>query len=284
MKKIASFALLFCILATALSLPIFSAKESGVVQSPEQNYETYVLNNALTYTCVYDPEQKRVNISGSLNKDVFKDYSAWTLCVYAVPAGSTEWDVVADPKAVPVAEALISIKFEFSLKADQVSYKYSRYAVFLRSPSGKLMLTSEPQYPEVRSTFEGVSEDRNYKGVYCEFSSFVSDIDAGTVILPVYVNSLVSSTSSSMFILADKKQQFFNKDVIDTLDIAVRSLSVTGAKIYFRLLYKTDENDTVTAEYELPRMDDPAELVKLHAVVSFLSERWRSIRKKTERE
>ena len=273
MKKIISLFITVCILFASLSLPVLALDQENEDTNEDISVNDGIFNNALTYTCIYDIQKKRVTLSGSLNKEIFSDYGGWSLCVYAVPFGATEYDVVTKSDSKPLAQALISINFQFSFKADQIEYRYSRYAIFLRSPQGEMILAAKAQYPEVNSTFELPEGIRNYKGISTEFSSFVTDVDAGTLILPVHLDELFSQNSSSTFVLADGKQYFFNKSTVDKLDMAINSTTVSGTKVYLRLLYKDLELD-VASEYSIPRLEQVDELVKLHCAVSFLAGRY----------
>ena len=180
MKKFLCIFVTCCILFAGLSLPLFAIDgENEEISSEPEN----VLGDALTYVCNYDAEKKRVMLSGSLNNEIFSDHGGWSICVYAVPTGTSEYDVIEDPDSKPLAETLISKKFEFSLKADEIRYRYSRYAIFLRSPDGEMVLASKAQYPEVKYSEKVAEGMRNYKGISADFSSFVTDIDAGTLIL-----------------------------------------------------------------------------------------------------
>ncbi len=271
MKKYISFLLALLILTLSLSLPV-SALENEATTS---NDEEKTWNDLITYTCVYNIETKRVNVSGTLDSTVFADYSDWTLCVYAIPAGKTGEDIISDPNAEPLAEAIVSIKFEFVFNAEKTVDRYSLYAIFLRSPQNELISTVEAQYPKVESSFEYADNKRYYKGLQKDFSSFLTEIEAGTAILPVSLNSLFSNTSTSLFVFADQKQYFFNGSEIEKLDVAIRSMSVSGTKVYLRFLYEANvAGANGSSRYALPDLYNSDTLVKIHSVVTFLTERY----------
>ncbi len=275
MKKFLCLFVTFCMIFTIFSLPAFADDQNSSTNNEPQSDDGEVLNDAISYTCTYDHTQKRVVLSGSLNNEIFSDYGGWSLCVYDVPIGASEYDVVKNAESKPLAETLISKKFEFSLKAEEVRYRYSSYAIFLRSPEGETVLAARAQYPEVKSSFMPENDMRGYKGISSEFSSFVSEVDAGTLILPVYIDDLFSDASSNIFVLADGKQYFFNKKTVEDLDVAINSTTVSGAKVYLRLIYENNNpEDETSYEYSVPFIDKGDELVKLHAVISFLSERY----------
>lgn len=271
MKKYISFLLALLILTLSFSLPVSALENEAMTSNDEED----TWNDSITYTCVYNIETKRVNVSGTLDSTVFADYSDWTLCVYTIPAGKTEEDIISDPNAEPLAEAMVSIKFEFVFNAEKTVDRYSLYAIFLRSPQNELTSTIEAKYPKVESSFEYADNRRYYKGLQKDFSSFSTEIEAGTAILPVDLNSLFSNTSTSLFVFADQKQYFFNGSAIEKLDVAIRSMSVSGTKVYLRFLYEINIAGTNgSSRYALPDLYNSDTLVKIHSVVTFLTERY----------
>lgn len=293
MKRALSILLLTCMLLSAFSLTVFAESnatdtvitdidmidgtDAETVESAEKTESEEEIVDIAAFSCVYDAEVKRVKLSGTLKSDVFADHSDCTLAVYAVPLGMSEDDVISNRKSKCLAEAPVSIKFEFSFKASNILDRYLRYAVFLRSPSGEYTLTTEAQYPEVASTFEPSNNKKYYKGLAAEYGSEHNSIVPGSAIIPIYWDSLFSdSSSSSLFMGADGEQFFFNKSTIEQLDIAVRSMSLSDTKIYLRLL-KTPENTAGAfgAEYVMPDVYDSEVVTKIHAAITFLTERYR---------
>ena len=263
--------LVLSMLFAALSLPVLANTSTGVTVSDS----SLDMTDMLSFKSVYDPEKKRVNISGTLGGEVFDNYRDWKIVAYAVPPGKSEDQVVLDPDSEPLAEVTASINVELSFKIDNLVDLYSRYAIFLRSPEGEFKLTTEPQYPEVASTYKSSGNREGYKGIAGEIGAVSSELSAGTAIIPVYWDKLFSETSSTLFFLADGKQYFFNKSVIDAFDVAVRSMSASGSKIYLRLL-KTPETLEIGSEYVMPDVYDSDVITKIHAAISFLTERYQS--------
>ena len=262
MKRYISLILCAFILFVSFSLPIYAVNDDN----PEQSN---LLEDALSYTCSYDIEAKRVKVSGTMNSEIFRDYSDWTLCVFKLPFGKNESDIISDISAKPIAETMVSIKFDFSFKAEDVADRYSRYAIFLRSPQNEYVLTTEAQYPEVNSTVPIFDTRRYFKGIAGEFSSLSSEIEPGTAILDIDLDSVFSDTSTSLFVFVDNKQYFFNENIISSLDLAVRSMSVSGSRIYFRFLY-----GEYRSEQSIPDIYDRQVLVKIHSLVVFLVQRY----------
>lgn len=267
MKRYICLLLVITTFFTLISLPISA---EGTV-----NKETLDVKDVLSFKSVYDSEKKRVNISGTLEGDFFESYRDWKIVAYAIPPGASVRQISENPDVKPLAEVTASINVELSFKINSLVDLYSRYAIFLRSPDGEMKLTTEPQYPEVVSTYESDKDYTNYKGIVADIGTIPSEISAGTAIIPLYWDKLFSDTSSILFFLADGKQYFFNKSAIDELDVAIRSMSISGSRVYLRLL-KTPESAEIGSEYVMPDVYDESVITKMHAAISFLVERYRS--------
>lgn len=267
MKRYICLLLVLTTFLTLISMPV--SAEATVKE------DSLGVKDALSFKSVYDPEKKRVNVSGTLGGEFFESYRDWKIVAYAVPPGASVTQISENPDVKPLAEVTASINVELSFKIDSLVDLYSRYAIFLRSPEGELKLTTEPQYPEVASTYKADESRESFKGLATSFSSLSSELSAGTAIVPVYWDKLFSDTSSILFFLADGKQYFFNKSAIDELDVAIRSMSASGSRVYLRLL-KTPESAEIGSEYVMPDVYDEAVITKIHAAISFLTERYRS--------
>lgn len=281
-KRILALILVLIMIMPLFSLPTTAATvEDKSDISTETSNDTYEedleqVEDIASFKCDYDIEAKRIKVSGTLDNSVFAEHSDWTLAVYAVPPGMSENDVIADPEAKALAETSVSIKFEFSFKVDEVIDRYSRYAIFLRSPSDEFLLTTEAQYPEVASSLEQDLNKNSYKGLSADFSSASSEINPGTTVISVYWDELFSENPSSMFYVVEDKQFFFDKQKIESLDVAIRSLSIAHSKVYLRLLKKADKSIT-DAEYVMPDVYDGEIIMQIHAAISFLAERYANI-------
>lgn len=288
MKRYISVVLLIALLLSVFSLPI--AAESDTIEDAiasekiesasdkSQEMQDDVVDIA-SYNCIYDTEAKRIKLSGTLSSEVFANRSGSTIAVFAVPPGASEYEIVNDKNSKCLAEAPVSIKFEFSFRASRIIDRYSRYAIFLRSPEGEYTLTTEAQYPEVASDFEATNNKKYYKGLFSEYSSVSDDIQAGSAIIPLYWDSVFSdSSNSNLFIDVDGEKLFFNKSVIGELDIAIRSMSLSDTRVYLRLLKRpqgdADLEGRFGAQYLMPDVYDEDTIAKIHAVITFLTERY----------
>ena len=285
MKNVISVFLLLAVLLSAFSLPMSaqSAEASSNIDATGETAEAVSkdlqthTDDMVSYSCVYDTEAKRVRLIGTLNSDLFANQSDSVLVVFAVPPGETEYEALESDKNQPLAEAPVSIKFEFSFKATDIIDRYSRYAVFLRSSNGEYTLTTEAQYPEIESTFEPDSDKTHYKGIVSEYCSELTEIGPGSAIIPIYLDSLFSETASSnLFVGGNGEQFFFDRAAIDALDIAIRSLSVSNTKIYLRFLKSSGSGGSLSSniKYRMPDVYDAEIIKKIHSLVTFLTDRY----------
>jgi hypothetical protein len=256
------------------SLSVFAAAS----ELPDEEKESF--EDALSFNCTYDAESSKVSINGTMRYEAFAEHKKSKLLIYAVPPGASEYDVAKKQK--PVAEAAASIRFDFTFSNEGFLDRYSKYAIFLRSPDGELTLGTEAQYPEVEAKVERERSKTYFKGIRGASCSYYSDIDAGTVILPVYLDDLFTNVSGGYVYHLDNSQLFFSRSYIDKLDAAINSYSVSGAKVYLQYLQKNGDSfaarATDDAEYYLPNVYDEEILMLIHSLTVFLTSRYSSAR------
>lgn len=275
---ISLFAMLFSVLslsAYANAEEITSKKNESPIQETEKNM---LSENILSFSCLYDPDSKTVNIKGTMNYDAFALYGDSTILIYLIPAGKTEKEVINDPNSQPISESGVSITFDFSFKISSIEERYCRYAVFIRSADGEYILTTEAQYAETNANFKEENNKNSFKGLSGNYSSNISGVNAQTTILPVYLDLLYSNTSSGYIYQAEDQQISFNKTYIDELDTQIRSLSYFGTTVYLQFLLRSGSvlptYMSDNAEYALPNTFDKQTIIHLHAATDFLVTRY----------
>ena len=274
MKKIVSIALLMAML---LSLCLFSLDASAVALAAEKDTAEET-EDVLFFSCKYDAENKKITINGTMYHDAFALYSKATLVIYAIPQGKTENDVLNDPASKPIAETAVSINFAFTVKVKGINDIYSRYAVFLKLPEGKMILGTRAQYAEVASN-GGTSQDKScFKGISSSGSAVSSGIDADMTVIPVYLDMLYSDKASIFVYQYEHKQLFFDKVYVNEIDTRVATAFSSGAKIYFQFLVKNGKEFTdfqsASAEYYMPNVYDEKVLLLIHAATEFVAKRY----------
>ncbi len=280
MKRFLSTLIIIAMLMTfsPFIIPAFSESfsESDVGEFSSEN-----IRDILKFSCTYNPENGYISINGTMEHDAVAQHINSTIEIYEIPAGRSEYEVASSPNSVPVAKTSASMKFDFTFTSGSLSQRYSRYAIFLRSKEGKLTLGTEAQFAEVEYQPKELTKANSYKGISTSNAALISDINADTAIIPVYLNMLLTESSSGYIYRTDDKQYFFDKAYIDTLDGNVNSASAAGAKVYLRFLLGVGKQfgvaEAPNAEYILPNIYDEQTLIKIHSVTDFLVGRYENI-------
>ncbi len=269
MKRIACFILTALLLTISLSwsignIVVFASDVEIAVDAPSLFSE-----DTADFSCRLDVETSKIHLGGQIRHDVFVTHSDYRIEIYAIPPGQSAEAVLRDPNVAPIAGAAIAIKFEFALETRDILDKYSRYCVVLRSPDGTHMLASEPKFAEVGASLTVDPHDRSaYKGVATEQIATASHAGAGRVILPVYFDRLLSSTSSGYVYQSGTENLYFEKSYMEALDVNIRAATVAGAEVYLQYFPASDE---VSA---MPNVYDTDVLKTIESVTVFLCERY----------
>ena len=280
--KIFAAILISAILFSTFSLVVFAneTSESDVntsVSDSKTDSEYAPLKNALEFSCYYDTQTNKINVQGTMNYDSFAGHANSTLLIYSIPPGKTENEIINDQSITPIAQAPASITFAFSFKANTIIDRYSKYAIFLKSPDGTLTLTTEAQYAEIRTSNNEKNKD-NFKGISGKYSSDISSTNPGTVVIPVYLDAIAESSSDGYIYQIEDKQYLFNKSYIDDLDSQIRSLSFFGATVYLQFLMRPNSifktNSYEEATYVLPNSFDTENITLLHSLTHFIASRY----------
>ena len=282
-KSIAFFLLVLLIFSCAV--PLIQATEpvadsESVNPSEEEAHET-LRENSVTYICRYNKETGMIEISGNVNHDVMVTHKNHFIEVYRIFPGST-FDAVIAEEAEPLASMAIAVKFEFSLEAERISEKFSKYAIALRSPEGVVMLAAEPHFAGVDSEKSDVEIDRNaFKGIVSSQNSLGGSLGFGTAVIPVYLDRLLSDTSGGYLYLVDHTYRYFNKTYIDSLDALIRSYSAGGTEVYLQFLLPSGNSDMALSNgadegaiYDMPNVYSEETMALLSAFSEFLAERY----------
>lgn len=275
MKRIFCMALAIVMLLLICSPSVLVYAEENDLAASDESTSAEV-EDALSFSCSYDTESRRVSISGTMRYETFAKHKKSQILIYAVPPGASEYDVAK--KSEPIAVADATIRFNFSFKPDDLLGRYSRYAIFLRAADGTLTLGTEAQYPEVESKVQRDKTGKYFKGLFgCE-TSYYSDVDAGTVIIPVYLDDLFTKTSGGYVYHTENGNLYFSRSYIDKLDSSIRSVTVSGGRVYLQYLLKSGESFELAsvegASYYLPDIYDEDNLLLVHSLTDFLISRY----------
>ena len=283
MKRV--IALILMLLTVFYSFSFFAFADKGskndnetLTTESKDTVQNLQSEDILSFSCHYLPDTKTVNVKGTMNYDAFAVHGDSTLVIYAIPSGKSESDVINDENAKPIAEAPVSITFAFAFKLSNIVDRYSRYAIFLRSKDGRYILATEAQYPEATADITPINDKSDFKGLVGEYSSNISSINADMTILPVYLDDIITSKSSTYIYTVDNKQIFFNEDYVKKLDSQIRSSSLFGTKVYLRFLLRSGESIEAYSNgdsiYALPNAFDESVILSLHSITDFLVKRY----------
>ncbi len=272
------FTIVFCTLQVAaeeleftdgLDETVFESSMDGTFDNEDK------VEDILSFSCIYDGEKNKINITGTMKHDAFATHRDSTLAIYLIPPGMSEYDVINDPTSTPITETGISVNFGFTFNVDKLSQRFSKYAVFLRSPNGEMLLGTDAQYAEVKTTFTHSSSKMYFKGIAGGASSLAAKIDAGTVIVPVYLDSLITDKSNGYIYNGIDGQMFFDKAYVDELDSKINSATISGAMVYFQFLYRGSAEDAAQGiQYIMPNLYYDNELAKLYSITDFIVKRY----------
>ncbi len=270
MKKICAF-----IVCIAMIIPFFVSSASAV-----QADNTELNNNVVYYTCDYDASSKQVIIEGTVNHDFMVSHSDYIIKVVSVLPGEDFDNINIYDRSV-LAEAFMSVKFTFFIKADSNAERYSKYAVIFFSPDGEDLIVGEPKIPSVSSAFSYDSDKRiGFKGILADNMSLISDSGAGTVIIDVDFGKMLGETSDSILYPMNDSYIHIKKSYISELDKKAVSAAVGGGRVYFRLLLNADEtfiepfSYSKEKKYSIPNVYSETVIDYIYALTSFLAERY----------
>ncbi len=282
-KKLISFLLLATMLASlATPLLVVNASSDHEPHLDPSKSIPMMRENSINYACRYDEEKEKVLISGTVNHDVMIEHRDFFLDVYSIAPDQTVEETVFSEAVQPKASMEIAIKFDFSLSALTMTERFSRYAIVLRSASGEKILGAEPQYIYVETAYEYDSSDKiPYKGISSDMTSIAGSIQAGTAILPVYLNRLLSNNTGGMVYPLEDGFCYFDRSYVEELDAKTRTYSASGTRVYFQFLLEANGSELALADgqaagaiYDFPELTRKENLQKIAAASEFLAERY----------
>jgi hypothetical protein len=291
MKRILSFFAVFVIIVgimlSDLSFAVVAEDINDTTESSaEKNDFDIRENKSVSFSCYFDPDNYSINHSGTVNHDALIKYRNYIIEIYAIPMGANAENIVFDPNVTAIAETPIAVRFQFSKKIESIVEKYYSYCVALRSQDGERILATDPRYAEVGSSFEFDKNFRSgYKGIESELISSASNAGAGRIVIPIFLNKLISEASSGYVYQTHAENIYFEKSYIEDLDARIRTATSSGAQTYLRILVDgvgggisiryAEQSENV--RYYMPDVYEEKTLTRVEAAVSFLIERYEDI-------
>ena len=272
------------VLAVLLLLPFFvpvlSATEAETVESSPL-YES-LKRNSIQYSCVYNEEKGTVTVSGTVSHDTMIRCRDYQIEVYRILPGETLTSVLSAEEKEPMVSTALSMKFSFTLPAHTAIERFSGYVLALKDHEGRLYLSGEEVHTQI-PTYAPSEENQSspYKGIASPDVSLSSGLGAGTAIIPVHMDQLLSKNSVGYLYHVDQGYEYFDRDYVDRLDAMVRSYSVTGCRVYLQLLLSESDMRLAMVDepipgtkYYMPNVYSHEVLPKLSAIATFLVSRY----------
>ena len=277
MKRILAFCLVFLCVFFAFDPSVYAAEPAA--EESEGGFGETLLSQ---YSCRYDRDEKRILLSGTVKHDVLITHKEYRLDIYRIPPGKTYEAVVGSPSSKPLISTEISVRFEFSLEAEEIFDRFSHYAVVLRAPSGESVPACAPQRAELSSDYVA-GDPSAFKGLISSEVSLGGNLGTGTAVVPVYLDRLFNHASRGYIYTFGDRILYFDKEYIDALDRSVRTYSSTGSRVYLQLLLNANGSELalsngseIGAVYDMPNVYSEDVLSKVSAVGEFLAERYSS--------
>lgn len=287
MKRFLSFVLFIAVMMSAFSVLAFASnEETSASTTAATTNNKYVADGDIgdVSSCLYDPNTKKISVSGVIDHGVMVTHDSYKIALYSVPEGQTLDEILKSEESKPLASAAISVKFDFVVDAKTNAERFSKYAVVIYNERGDVKLVEEPKYPSVRSTYTySVGDKSNYKGVSTELTSTAMGAGAATVIVPVYLDKLLSSASTGYVYPLQGSYIYFDKDYVGELDVNVKSVTASGSSVYLQFLLPRGADFGVevldgasTDGYDIPDMSSEQTVNLMTAFTSFLCDRYNS--------
>ena len=278
MKKLMAFVLALCMLSVSFTVLVFADTYSQDTANNDIRSE-----KSISFSCSFDSSSFSVRLSGTVGHAALIAYRDHYIEVYAVPQNGDEKAIVSDPSIFAVAETSISVKFDFTIAIKDIKEKYYGYCVALRSPDGKRILATDAKYAEVPSSFVFNDGDNYaYKGYEGSQIASSSNTGAGRIIMPIYLNKLITVASSGYLYRVNGENVYFEQSYVEYLDARIRTATASGAQVYIRLLVdgeggglklmNADASNDIC--YYMPDVYDGNTLARIEAAVSYLFERY----------
>ena len=227
-------ALYFCLLLLFFSFPVYMFAEelpqSGSLQSEVENKADTAKNwQATLLSCKNIASENAVSVNGTIKHNVLVANGDNKIYVYRLPAGKSFDEYVSDPEIKPLATADIRLNSLLPVSGHFGHGQESRYAVALWNPENRDAHPAAPlRFSSVDSAYSFTSGDKSgFKGVMSSSASVMGNMSCGTVIIPVYLDRLLSSARTVIFITGDRYVSFDRRQSI-CWTLKSEDLSATG--------------------------------------------------------
>lgn len=207
-------------------------------------YQNDFTEEAVVERCVYSAAAQTIEISGTLDYNANVGYKGEKLALFAIAPGEGMYLV----NKTPVATMSVSVAFDFSIPVTYKEQLLFRYvvAVAVQSTGERIPLT-KPIYPTVST--DAALPDFGYKGVYAADVDLVAESGAALAFADVYLDRMDGTQTDGMLYAGDHGYYYFDAAYMEELDLRVKTLSDSGARVCLRLLVSGAANGITFAAY-----------------------------------
>ena len=229
---------------------IFTGAGEGLITLRALNavsvYENTIEHLGTITECVIAENGREINVRGTVAHDIMITNRNHHLALFAVQPWETVDEVLSDGRA-PHAIADISIRFSFTLPFAEGDYAAlgAGYLVAIRRGSEEEGYTytplSAPRSLTVPAAEPEEEDSHAIKGVQTSLVSSAVQAGASIYLVDVELDRLCSGNTTGYRYSGGGENLFFDHDVLDALDEAIRLRSAAGEKVYLRLSLSTEE-------------------------------------------
>ncbi len=241
--------------------------------------------NGTSLSCRLQKGDSYIVVSGSLPAEFANRRNSATLALYELEPYQ-DINSIYSSGVSPIATYPMSTKFEFRVPLNQSNYLalFSKYAVVVcidGQPGSDVVMM--PRY--IENAFERddlkMPAPNAFKGIMTENGVAAESAGAGTVILDVYLDELISMKNIGQLHSVYNGYYYFTMSIVGELDRRIGSASVSGADVILRFLVRGGKESlpfaypsTSDALLRSMRADDWEGMMYIHAVTDFLISRY----------
>ncbi len=242
--RLSAFLIAVMLIIAALPLTVLAANDEN--KSPFSNI-----------TCIFDRSSSKIKLEYRMKSEDVKKYANFKIDLYAIAASQTIYDIPSlEPKLTglsPSNRASVEVRYE------GLYDRLSAYVFVMKTDDG--LICSEPILPQVDST----RADIPFKGIETSSTALTVGTVAGTVILDINTDSLISNGSGYLYPTTGYTYTF-SSTYLDNIDDLIMLYRGAGRRILFRIVPGARTAEIFSGKYENQR--------SVYACVSFLYSRY----------
>lgn len=185
--------------------------------------------------------------TGSVAYDTIIQYPSAKVVLYRLKQNETIDDVrYVHPY---VAECPISLDFSFSLNIESTAEACAKYFVAVLTEDNQILPISSEFYltENISSEIEDDDEIKTgYKGIETGLYGFATENGSSVAFVDVFLDKLIGDgTNGYLYLLDNKKEYYFNRQYIGSIDKEIKSYKDAGTSFYLRFLIDAANSDKI---------------------------------------